>query len=122
MAARTAKKAVKKVVAKGVVKKSRDPVITTDLRGAAVDELPVEERKVSDRQLRYQTAMRKVREEVGAGKWVPIATFAGRGGATQVRRAIEKGERPIDGDAGDWGIQSRTNADGGSTLWVRLNP
>lgn len=98
----------------------QDPTITTDVKGAAVDELPPRPRASSPRTNRYAEVLKAVREEVGAGKWVPIATFAGRGGATVVKRALVAGERPVDGDVSDWAFEARKDDQGGSVLWAQL--
>lgn len=96
----------------------REPKLVEDVKGAVVDELPKVHR--NGRTQRFASVMREVREEVGAGKWVQIATFVGNGGAGVARRAMLSGNRPIDGDVSEWDIAARKVDGGGSALFVRL--
>lgn len=125
--------ATKKSAARGVVKKAAprglatpvpprvtQPTFTKDVTKAVVDVLPPLGYDTNSRSTRYARVMRDIREKVGPGRIVVLATFAGRGGATQVKKAIERGERIVDGDLGDWQLEARRNADGGSTLFCTL--
>lgn len=105
---------------KGARTGTRDPQILAADPTSGVDELPPEGRSTSERSTRYAKAMAEVRALGVTGKWFPLARFAGRGGARQVQRALEAGERPVDGDVSEWDFASRRTDDGGSTLWVML--
>jgi hypothetical protein len=91
-----------------------------------VGELPA--RRLTNRTTRYRDAMAEVRKKAkgkGGGGWARIATFDSPNGAAAVRRALLKGERPIDGKVSDWEIESRRTRDNagelaGSELYVRL--
>lgn len=108
---------------KGVAKvfpasRSREPVLPTDVREAAVHELPPP--ALNPRTMRFARKMAEVREQVGEGVWVGIGSFTGRKGAATVAEAMRRGDRPVDGEVGDWDIEARRSSDGGSTLYVRL--
>ncbi len=111
-------KVVKKATARTV--KRPEPIITTDVLAAVVDEIPAQRYGRSGRSMRYANVMADVRAKVGAGKAVRVATFAGRGGANVVRRALERGERPVDGELSDWEFATRVMGDGTSVLYVTL--
>lgn len=96
----------------------REPKLVDDVKGAVVDELPKVHR--NGRTRRFAEVMGDVREEVGPGKWVQIATFVGNGGAGVARRAMLNGTRPIDGEIKEWDIAARKVDGGGSALFVRL--
>ena len=96
----------------------REPKLVEDVKGAVVDELPKVHR--NGRTQRFAQVMREVREEVGAGRWVQIATFVGDGGAGVARRAMLNGSRPIDGEVEEWDLAARKVDGGGSALFVRL--
>lgn len=108
---------------KKVARRSSAPVITSDVTKAVVDELPPD-RRPSARELKYANVLADVREKVGAGRAVQIATFIAAGGAAAVKRALEAGERYIDGDVGDWQFDARRleGEDGGSVLYATLRP
>lgn len=87
----------------------------------AVDELPHYRDPRTDR---YRVAMAEVRKK-GRGKWFQVATFESPNGAADVRRAITRRERPIDGKLTEWEIESRRLRDDrgdviGSGLFVKL--
>lgn len=88
----------------------------------AVDKLPA---VVSARSNRYRDAMAQARAKVRKGRWVSIAVFESPTGASQVKRSILRGERPIDGKLSEWEIETRRVRDSagtvtGSELFVRL--
>lgn len=101
------------------------PTMTTDLARRATTSLPPV-RKPLPSTMRFANAMAEVRELVRTGKikrdaWVPIATFTAKAGARTVLNAMDRGERPVDGERADWQIEARREGDG-SVLWVRLAP
>lgn len=103
----------------------RDPVITTDVLAAVVEEIPPAPVPTNSRSHRFAKVLKDVRELVGPGKPVQIATFASRNGATQVKRKLEAGERPIDGEVEDWEFAARRigeDEDAGSVLFATLKP
>lgn len=100
----------------------RDPVVEVK---AVKGELPDQPMGDHTRRTRYARAMAEVRAKVGAGTWASIATFDTPTGAAGVRRAIYRGERPIDGRLSEWEIEARRTYDDadvavGSELYVRL--
>ena len=112
---------------KGVVKKkpARAPRRDPQVQVSVVGDLPPDQRHHNARSMRYQAAMAQVRK-MGKGKgWASIATFDSANGAAAVKRAILRGERPVDGKLSDWEVESRRVRDDagtitGSALYVRL--
>lgn len=100
----------------------RDPRFTPvgELGHRAVVDLPPSGHSTSARTMRYAEIQKGIRDSVEPGKWVPVATYAGRGGASVVKRALEQGARPTDGEPGDWEYETRRTDEGGSVLWCRL--
>lgn len=97
----------------------REPSITSDVTAAVVEEIPPRGRG-SNRSSRYADVLAQVREKVGPGRPVAIATFVGKDGAGVARRDLERGNRLIDGDPSEWQFDSRRAADGGSILYATL--
>ncbi len=122
---KVAKKPVPKARAVAVEKEkvSRFPTLTTDVTRAVVDEIPPLRNGGVERRLRYALVLGDIREKLGVGVTVQIATFVGPGGAAEVKRALERGDRPVDGVVGDWEFAARKveNANGvGSVLFATL--
>lgn len=122
----TPKKAAKVVkkptTARKVAAKPRvnpQPRITSDVASAVVDEIPPA-RTATARRYRYANVLREVREKVGVGKPVKVAEFAGRSGATTVKRELVNGLKPVDGRVEDWEFTARRLDSGGSCLYAVL--
>lgn len=109
-------KVVKKPPASG---KSPAPRLTTDVVSSVVDEIPPL-RTSTSRRMRYARVMADIREKVGVGRPVLIATFVGKSGASTVRRQLLNGEKPVDGRVADWEIEARRMDSGGSCLYCTL--
>ncbi len=118
------KAATKKVVAKtrpAEKKVSRFPTLTTDVKAAVVAEVPPVRNGGVERSLRYARVLKDIREQVGVGQPVIVAAFVGPGGAAEVKRALERGDRPVDGKVEDWRFDARKHDGGrGSTLFATL--
>lgn len=118
-----AKKAV--VIKKVAVKKStafhgpKQPDITSDVKAAVVDEVPPARGGVV-RKAKYASALAAIRQEVGEGRPVRLARFVGKTGAAVVKRKLEDGEYPVDGDVADWRFDARRLGEGGSVLFATL--
>lgn len=97
----------------------RQPDITRDVKAAVVDEIPPS-RVSTGRRMRYAVALAAIRQEVGAGRPVRLARFVGSSGAATVKRELERGNRPVDGDVADWQFDARRLEDGGSVLFATL--
>lgn len=106
------------------------PQLTKDLAKQARDDLPAGQ-MVNSRTMRFAIQMAEVRalvrdKKIKSGQWVPIAEFQSARGAAEVKAAMVRGERPVDGVLEDWDIEARraTDEDGrtarGSVLWVNL--
>lgn len=100
------------------------PKLTQNLAAEAVNELP-EARGSDSRTARYAQQMAEVRRLIVARKvhresWVPIAEFSSPRGASEIKRKLLLGLRPVDGLVEDWDIEARRMEMGGSVLWVRL--
>lgn len=122
------KKVVKKPPVKRPIKATRastsysgprQPDITRDVKAAVVDEVPAAGGS-GQRKYRYQVALAAIRQEVGHGRPVRLARFIGASGAATVKREIEAGRKPCDGDVSDWQFDARRLAEGGSILYATL--
>lgn len=115
--------AVRKKVVGGGAKRAKPsvPVPATFPSGVQIvgtyDALP---QLVQDpRSLRYARKLEEItKSKAKVGEFAIVATFAGRGGATQVRTKILKGQYSIHGVLDDWVFESRRNVGGGSTLYA----
>lgn len=112
-------KAVGKARASTSYSGPRQPDITRDVRAAVVDEIPAAGGS-GQRKYRYQVALAAIRQEVGHGRPVRLARFIGASGAATVKRDLEAGKKPCDGDVSDWQFDARRNEEGGSTLFATL--
>lgn len=95
----------------------RDPIIGQGVQ--VVDEIPAPYSS-NTRVTRYARKLAEIRENVEPGQTAIVAEFIGRGGATNVKRALERGERQIDGEVGDWEFTARRLESGGSVLFATL--
>lgn len=95
----------------------REPRIPSGV--TVVDEIPAPY-QTNPRIFRFANRLAEIRRELQPGQSAVVAEFIGRGGATTVKNAIERGDRPIDGEIADWEFTARRSADGGSTLFATL--
>lgn len=91
-----------------------------DVSARVVDEIPKVTRG-SSKSTRYRDTLAAIRRDVGAGKSVIVAEFAGKAGAALARRQLLNGGLLCDGDPSDWTFSSRRVNDGGSILYAELN-
>lgn len=112
------KKSTRKVAPSKATAKPR-ATITDDVTAAVVDEVPPSG-NARGRTMRYANVLAEVRAKVGKGKPVIIATYTSRQSATFAKKAMENGERPVDGKVSDWRFTARRTGDGGSVLYAEL--
>lgn len=84
----------------------------------AVGEVPPLPARGAQKSTKYRDALEAVRK-LGKGKSVAIATFTGKSGANDARKALNNGTYLCDGEPGEWDFQTR-KTDTGSTLWATL--
>jgi len=71
------------------------------------------------RSLRYADKLAEIASsKAKVGEFAVVATFAGRGGATQVLKKITDRVYLIHGELDDWEFATRRNVNGGSTLYA----